>query len=226
MRNIEIILKLLVPILFLIVWALNQVLAKDAKQAAGQFGKKPAIPPQPPPQPGRRPDWAGPGQMERRLGPNAGRDEVMNLPGEPRARQPIAPSSGPVTARTIPPAPNPFDTMVDRAGGASTANRARKNRRAVATAAPKPTPPATPRLGPENRPGAPSSSTPTGGMSQATAAGGAALAVGAALARPSRSNDALVALKAALASPRDVRQALILAEVLQPPVSMRRRGGR
>jgi hypothetical protein len=211
MRNIEIVLKLLVPILFLVVWALNQVLSRDAKQAPGPIARKPPVPP-----PGG--GWGGPASMERRLGPNTGRDEVVILPGERRPASP-QPSFAPTPQKA--PGPNPFEATAARGGAGQTA-RARKNRRQAATTS---TP--APSAEPSRRVGA--AVRPTGGMSAATATGIAASGPGSLLdtdqtvIRIAKPNEALIALKAAMSTPRDMRQALILAEVLRPPVSMRRR---
>jgi hypothetical protein len=195
-KDFEILIKLIVPALVLIAWAINQMTSKEA----------PPVPKRPPLPPGRPPGGLPPAPMPgERLGPReviwteappppprrelpAGPDEIIILGTETR---PVRPSSGRPTTQP----------------------RARGPRRPRPAQAPRPEPP---------RPKPPLSSpvTTTGlGPTSAEAQRPAPL-----LDRPQSAGIDLDVLRAALASPSRIREVMMLNEILQPPRALRPRG--
>jgi hypothetical protein len=111
-NELEILAKLIIPALFLIAWALNQVLNKEAQQPpAGPLPRRPPGGLPPAPMPGQRPApreviWQESPPPPPRREPMAGPDEIIILGSETK---PLRPSPAvPVRrrrSRSAPPAP-------------------------------------------------------------------------------------------------------------------------
>jgi hypothetical protein len=200
MRNdLEILIKLIIPAIVLIGWAINQVSNREAPAPP----RRPFPPGPPPPPGGGLPPAPMPGE---RAGP---REVIWTEapPPPPRRELPAGPDEililGTETRPVKPPPPSP--------GRPSVSPRSRSPRRPRAAQPPRP-----------------ELSRPRPGLAGDLARGPDTLP--AAPEPPAaRSPDRLTApaldpaqLRAAIASPARIREAIVLNELLQPPLSVRR----
>lgn len=212
MNNNELLIRLIIPALFLLAWALNQVMNKDARPEPPQRGPLPdpfrnRLPP------AQRP--AGGTFVERfeRTAPPPPRPSPMMRPGEEiviveTETRPLRPPS----AATATPTPS-------RPG--------RRNRN------PRRPQPATPPSGTAAKKGEPARQSTlsnlatglTGAPVNVPVGGINGMSPGIADADPRLFNQspALDELRDAIASPDRIRQAILLNEILQPPLALRGR---
>jgi hypothetical protein len=174
-NQLEILAKLIIPALFLLAWALNQVLNKEAPAPpAGPLPRRPPGGLPPAPMPGQRPApreviWQETAPPPPRREPMAGPDEIIILGSETRPARP---------APVVP--------------------VRRRRPRSAPPAPPKPEPP-KPTLA-TDRPAAPIIPPPS----------------------PATVDPALAAIRQALTSPARLRQAFLLREILDRPLTLRR----
>jgi hypothetical protein len=212
-NNVELLIRLIIPALFLLAWALNQVLNKEAPPA-------PQRGPIPDPfrnvrPPGQRP----PGTLLERLERNAPpqRPTPTLRPGQEIVI---------VESESRPSRPQQKPPQQQQQSAQRGERRNRQPRRPSPSAGPLT--PARGQAEARDRPRASSTANLTPGLTDAPvgAPGGmssTASPVQDLEPRDLAPNPALDILRAAIASPATIRQAILINEILQPPVVLRGR---
>lgn len=201
-NNIDNLFKLLVPAIFLILWALNQLFNKENNPQAGRPGgslgprpgSRPAtIPPRPAPG-NTRPEVADPRNpyaASRTTPPTASEDGIVILRSE-TVRPPTAPRTTPKEPRR-----NPRNRPA-RSGQAPGDGRSGRAAREPRRESPEPRPAVVPnRLSPSQNQGPP-------------------LLIG--VTTPITATE----MRRALTQKERIREAVLISELLRPPVAMRR----
>lgn len=197
-NNIDNLFRLLVPAIFLVLWALHQLFNKEnapppTNRPGGGLGPRPGGPPRPATDYGREVpyrDPTGPVPGPTRAASSAPEDEIVIIRSE--TARPAGVGGGPPRDARRPPRPRP-----SRPGRGSREPR---------------------REAPEPRPGpeAPVPATPP-----PPTTGGPASPILIGLAPPLSADE----LRRALTSPSRIREAILVNEILQPPKALRGRRG-